>query len=273
MIYDCLIRTLNWLKREKRRWRPSHQDLEQNHQGIASPTGNLKWNALPSASRHLPAGGSNLKRQKTHTPIQNDTHTLTVDLMNPPSNTSSIIAVNQKNWNQNRTLMLAKLVPFPPKLAEAQSRSWPWSDTFGCWNVEVTCHEGPLPPEKGSPCNLAKNPRPPSLDRLYKLTPFLRRGGWAVDSWRRRLRSEMEPVFPEHLRRDIPANISQEKNQIIIVGGKPPLKNIRTNKHLPINQPTNINILEKTFANNTDKILLNEISSPLFCCEEALKIL
>lgn len=162
MIYDCLIRTLNWLKREKRRWRPSHQDLEQNHQGIASPTGNLKWNALPSASRHLPAGGSNLKRQKTHTPIQNDTHTLTVDLMNPPSNISHQSQSIKRTELRSAPLMLAKLVPFPPKLQGGQRRSWPWSDAFGCWNVEVTCHEGPLPSEKGSPPNLAGNPRPAS---------------------------------------------------------------------------------------------------------------
>lgn len=83
-----------------------------------SPTGKLKWNALPSALRHLPAGGSNLKRQKTHTPIQNDTHTqtLTVDLMNSPSN-----IYHQSQSIKKRKPMLANLVPFPQILRRPMS--------------------------------------------------------------------------------------------------------------------------------------------------------
>lgn len=104
------------------------------------------------------------KTKKTHTPIQNDTHTLTVELMNPPSNTShqsqSIKETEIRELHPNAS----KAGSFPPtKLTEAQSRSWPWSDTFGCWNVEVTCHEGPSHLRRGlSPLSrrIPAHPRP-----------------------------------------------------------------------------------------------------------------
>lgn len=161
MIYDCLIRTLNWLKREKRRWRPSHQDLEQNHQGIASPTGNLKWNALPPASRHLSAGGSNLKRQKRHTHRYKTTHTLTVELMNPPSNIS----------HQSQSIKETEIrVPHPNA---SKAGSFPTHKTHGgpkslltvvryVWMLKRGGHvsRGTLPLETGSLPSIAKNQPP-----------------------------------------------------------------------------------------------------------------
>lgn len=111
MIYDCLIRKLNWLI-EKKDVEDHHQDLEQNHQGIHVQM--AIWSEMfchqPPAICWLVAAierNVETKRQKTHTPIQNDTHTHTnwqKDLMKPPSN------ITHRSQSIKKKLMLVQML-------------------------------------------------------------------------------------------------------------------------------------------------------------------
>lgn len=116
MIYDCLLRTLNWL-REKRRWRPSHQDLEQNHQGTQVQLANLSEMLChrPSAI-YRPVAAISKDKRHTHRYKTTHTQTLTVDLMNSPSN-----IYHQSQSIKKRKPMLANLVPFPQILRRPMS--------------------------------------------------------------------------------------------------------------------------------------------------------
>lgn len=133
--------------------------------------------------------------------------------------------------------MLAKLVPFPPQNSRrpkvAPDRG-PIRLDAETWRSRVTRD----PPTWDGVSPLYRQESSPTLlDRLYKLTPFLRRrvGGGSLAVAAVRDGTSFPRAFAA---RAIPANISQEKNQIIIVGGKPPLKNIRK-KTSTTNQPTN----------------------------------
>lgn len=124
---------------------------------------------------YRPVAAISKDKKDTHTDTKRHTHT---DSRFDEPTIQHLInnrSQSKKLKSEPRALMLANLVPFPPtRLTEAQSRSWPLSDTFGCWNVEVTCHEGPSRLRRGLTPLSPRIPAHP-LDRLYKLTPFLRR--------------------------------------------------------------------------------------------------
>lgn len=137
--------------------------------------------------------------------------------MNPPSNIS----------HQSQSIR-------EPHPNASKSGSFPAHKTHGgpksllivvryVWMLKRGGHvsRGTLPLETGSLLpSIAKNPRPPSLYRLYKLTPFLRRGGWAVDPWRWR-QFEMESVFPRAFaaRAPTPQTSLKRKTKLLLLEG------------------------------------------------------
>lgn len=194
------------------------------------------------------------KRQKTHTPIQNDTHThtLTVRFDETTIQHQSSIAVNQNETDFGANASKGSC-PFQPFPSRDRCRSWTWSDTFGCWNEEVTSHER-LSAREPSPW---KSPR---LNLLYKLTPFcVRRDVILVGKPVGKL------VFPKHLR----YNCHSRENRNYY-WRKPSFSNIYQSINQPTNQqhPTWNRIKDIYWTNVFAKILK---TSPLFCCEEALR--